>query len=90
MTGVAFQSKHHRFYTKELLMTPVSGGPRQRNNWWYLLLLPPFVALLFPFYLRTDPTLFGFPFFYWYQLMWVFITGILTWIVYLAMRGESK
>jgi hypothetical protein len=71
-------------------MTPASGGPRQRSNWWYLLLLPPFVALLFPFYLHAQPALFGFPFFYWYQFLWVFVTGALTWIVYLAMRGDRN
>ncbi len=37
-----------------------------------LLLLLPFLGLLFPqAYARAEPTLFGFPFFYWYQLAWV-------------------
>jgi hypothetical protein len=37
-----------------------------------LLLLAPVVALLWvPSYTRVDPRLFGFPFFYWYQLAWV-------------------
>ena len=41
---------------------------------WVLLLLP-FVGLLWvPFYNFHDPALFGFPFFYWYQLAWVPIT----------------
>jgi hypothetical protein len=71
-------------------MTPDSGGPRKRNNWWYVLLVPPFVALLFPFYLRTEPSLWGLPFFYWYQFLWVFITCALTWIVYLGQRGSSN
>jgi len=36
------------------------------------LLLLPYVGLLWvPFYNFRDPTLFGFPFFYWYQLAWV-------------------
>src|ERR1700750_727808 len=50
---------------------------------WLLLLLP-FIGLLWvPFY-NTDalPALFGFPFFYWYQLLWVPITAFLIWIVY--------
>jgi hypothetical protein len=35
---------------------------------WVLLLLP-FVGLLWvPFYNFEGPALFGFPFFYWYQL----------------------
>jgi len=49
---------------------------------WSLLLLP-FVGLLWvPFYNHELPALFGFPFFYWYQLLWVPITAGLIWIVY--------
>ena len=49
---------------------------------WILLLLP-FIGLLWvPFYNGTLPALFGFPFFYWYQLVWVPITSLLIWIVY--------
>ena len=50
---------------------------------WLLLVLP-FIGLLWvPFY-NTDalPALFGFPFFYWYQLLWVPITAFLIWLVY--------
>ena len=40
---------------------------------WLLLL--PFIGLLWvPFYNQRDPILFGFPFFYWYQLAWVPLT----------------
>jgi hypothetical protein len=47
------------------------------------LLAIPFIGLLWvPFYDRIEPTLFGFPFFYWYQLLWVPITALLIWIVY--------
>ena len=46
----------------------------------------PFVATLLPFiYNRPEPTLFGMPFFYWYQLAWVLITGgLLGLVVYLT------
>ena len=48
-----------------------------------ILLLLPFIGLLWvPFYNGTLPTLFGFPFFYWYQLLWVPLTSLLIWIVY--------
>jgi len=54
---------------------------------WALLLLVPFVALLWvPFYNSTEPTLLGFPFFYWYQFLWVPITSLLILIVYLKTR----
>ncbi|GBQ92205.1 MULTISPECIES: DUF3311 domain-containing protein [Gluconacetobacter] len=49
----------------------------------YLALLLPFVGLLWlPFYDRTEPTLLGFPFFYWYQLAWVPATSLLVWVVW--------
>jgi Protein of unknown function (DUF3311) len=54
---------------------------------WALLLLVPFVALLWvPFYNSYEPTLLGFPFFYWYQFLWIPITSILIFIVYLKTR----
>lgn len=55
---------------------------------WLLLLLP-FIGLLWiPFYNAELPVLFGFPFFYWYQLLWVPVTALLIWIVY--RRGLAK
>ncbi len=49
---------------------------------WILLLLP-FIGLLWvPFYNFQEPALFGFPFFYWYQLAWVPISSLLIWLVY--------
>ena len=45
-----------------------------RHRLWLLLI--PFVGLLWvPFYNFHDPVLFGFPFFYWYQLAWVPVTA---------------
>ncbi|MGI4978479.1 MAG: DUF3311 domain-containing protein [Janthinobacterium lividum] len=53
-----------------------------------LLLLLPFVGLLWvPFYNSAEPSLFGFPFFYWYQLLWVPITALLTFVVW---RSEGS
>jgi hypothetical protein len=55
---------------------------------WYLLLVIPFVGLLYPpLYARHDPEVFGFPFFYWYQLAWVPVTAVLTFIVYKKARS---
>jgi hypothetical protein len=51
-----------------------------------LLLLPFFGLLAVPFYNIAEPSLFGFPFFYWYQFAWVPLTALLTYIVY---KGES-
>ena len=53
---------------------------------WVLLLLP-FVGLLWvPFYNFQEPALLGFPFFYWYQLLWILISAVLIVIVYLVER----
>ena len=55
-------------------------------------LLPalPFLGLLWvPFYNHEGPSLFGFPFFYWYQLMWVPLTSLLIWIVYRHGRRQG-
>jgi hypothetical protein len=55
----------------------------------YGLLILPFLFELLPFfYNRSDPALFGLPFFYWYQLAWVLVTGALIGIVVALSRGE--
>jgi hypothetical protein len=56
----------------------------------WLLLLVPYVGLLWvPFYNARTPEFWGFPFFYWYQLIWVPITAALTWLVYRSMRHDD-
>lgn len=47
-----------------------------------LLLLVPLLVLYVPFYNCIEPTLFGFPFFYWFQLAWIFVSMIITAVVY--------
>ncbi len=57
---------------------------------WLLLLLP-FVCLLWvPFYDTSTPTFLGFPFFYWYQLAWVPLSSLLTWIVFKSLRHHDQ
>ena len=64
----------------------MAGGVRM----WVLLLIP-FIGLLWvPFYNHAEPALFGFPFFYWYQLAWVPVTALLTWVVYQAQGGDQQ
>ena len=57
---------------------------------WYWLLVIPFVALIFPVYLKAEPALWGFPFFYWYQFAWLLITAGLTWIVYVNVKAGQR
>ncbi len=55
-----------------------------------ILLVLPFIGLLWvPFYNQTEPSLFGFPFFYWYQILWVPVSSLLTYLVWRATRGSS-
>jgi Protein of unknown function (DUF3311) len=54
-------------------------------SWWYLLFVLQFAVILWPpFYNRIDPTCAGMPFFYWFQLLWVLVSAVLTAIVYFA------
>jgi uncharacterized membrane protein len=53
---------------------------------WILLALP-YLGLCFPsLYARATPELLGFPFFYWYQFVWVVATSILLWMVYRRLK----
>ena len=45
-------------------------------------------ALWVPIYAHVQPKLGAFPFFYWYQLILVPVTGFLCWISYLLLRTE--
>ena len=58
---------------------------------WYLLLLLPFIGLLWPpFYAKENPRLAGFPFFYWYQFLWVLLGAGLTALVYLVTTPRAS
>ncbi len=58
---------------------------RSEWSWWYLLFLVQFVAVLWPpFYNRAEPYWMGVAFFYWYQLLWVLISAVITAVIYLA------
>ena len=54
-----------------------------RASWARVLLLVPFVAVLWvPFYNAIEPTIFGVPFFYAWQLLWVVLCTAIVGIVY--------
>ena len=60
---------------------------RASNRAWYWLLALPFVGLLFPgLYAFGEPSLGGFPFFYWYQFAWLVVSSLLTALVYVRTR----
>jgi membrane protein implicated in regulation of membrane protease activity len=47
-------------------------------------------TLWVPIYARTTPKLGDFPFFYWYQLIWVPVVAILSWLAYLLLRPRTR
>jgi Protein of unknown function (DUF3311) len=59
-----------------------------------ILILIPLIALaVVPLYTSHDPRLFGFPFFYWYSILWVFLTSGFTWTAHVLIsraRGEQR
>ena len=65
--------------------------PKPRATAWRFLLIIPFIATLWvPFFNMKTPELGGFPFFYWYQLLWVPITSLLICIVYRHGRRKGE
>jgi hypothetical protein len=53
-----------------------------------LLALAILGTLWVPLYARSAPRLGPFPFFYWFQLIWVPLTAVLCWICYLMLRAR--
>lgn len=71
-------------------MTDKNATTTDRKRRWLIpLIFVPFIAVLWvPFFNTTEPALGGVPFFYWYQLMWIGISAVLTIAVYLATEKE--
>lgn len=66
--------------------------PRQpRLQWssWNLLLFVPLLVLFAPLYNRVSPKLFGMPFFYWFQILNIFVGVALTALVYMTTREDE-
>ena len=47
-----------------------------------LLAIPCIAVLVVPLYTTVQPELFGMPFFYWWQLLWVPLSSVFIGIVY--------
>ena len=68
---------------------PVRGPVRRPATWAtvaVLLTVAIIGTLWVPLYARSLPELGPFPFFYWYQLIWVPLTAVILWICYLLLR----
>jgi hypothetical protein len=68
--------------------SPAQGS---RMRALHLLLIVPFIGTLWvPFYNQVEPTLGGFPFFYWYQFMWIPIGATITAFLYFVTRRPTN
>jgi hypothetical protein len=56
-----------------------------------VLLVPAIVLpLLVGIYNRTDPKLWGFPFYYWFQFLLIPVAAVLTTCAYLLTKGDDR
>ena len=54
-------------------------------------MLIPYAAWVWvPFYNRIEPSLFGIPFFYWWQIFGIFLTAACITPVYFYQEGRRK
>lgn len=72
----------------------VSMRTPRGGRWLWLLaavcLLVPCLAVLWvPMHAGGSPGLFGVPFFYWYQLVWVLLTPALMGVAYALLRRRG-
>jgi hypothetical protein len=76
--------------------TPPRTTPRtaSRGLWVLIaiLLIPPIVIPLWvPIYDKTDPTLWGFPFFYWFQFAMILFSAVMTLLAYtLSLMADRR
>jgi hypothetical protein len=69
---------------------PRSTSPLVRVVVAVLLIAPFAVYLAVPSYARVKPRLAGFPFFYWWQLVWVILTAVFIGLAYLLTRQGGR
>ncbi len=77
-------------------MSQDSPAPARRpsTGLWALIiviLLPAVVLPLWvPLYDKTDPTLFGFPFFFWFQFALILMSAVLTSIAFVLSQRTDR
>jgi hypothetical protein len=54
-----------------------------------LLIIPSVINLFVPFYNRANPDLFGLPFFYWFQTLWLALC-VVFYLVFSYIIGREK
>jgi hypothetical protein len=74
-------------------MTLPSRSSRGRATWTIvavLLVIGVVGTLIVPIYARATPKAGAFPFFYWYQLLWIPLVAILSWACYLLVGRSGR
>jgi hypothetical protein len=80
-------------------MTEPPSRARRSSTWlWALIvaILAPAVVLplVVPIYAKTDPELWGFPFFYWFQMLLVLVAvvcvAVAYWLSLIADRRDRE
>jgi len=71
-----------------------SGPVHRRTGAWVLItvliLISILGTLIVPIYARSSPYIGAFPFFYWYQLLWVPFVAVMMAICYLISTRGSR
>ena len=70
-----------------------SGPTPRRTGTWVLITVLVLISILgtliVPIYARSSPYIGAFPFFYWYQLLWVpFVAGLMAICYLVSTRGS--
>jgi hypothetical protein len=74
-------------------MTQPTGRKTRPGTWTIvgvLLAIGVVGTLIVPIYARATPKAGAFPFFYWYQLLWIPLVAILSWACYLLVGRGSR
>lgn len=68
-------------------MASPNPAPARGKQLAQIALILPFIGTLWvPFFNTTTPAFDGIPFFYWYLLLWIIISAVITGTVYLVTR----
>jgi Na+-driven multidrug efflux pump len=63
-------------------MNRISGRNGRRGLWYWGFLIPLALVVCVPLYNRVEPSLWGLPFFYWVQMLFVVIGAVITGAIY--------
>jgi hypothetical protein len=89
--GLPVRPRRRTMAERPVRDTEASGrASRDRSPVNWLLLVPMLLVIWPPLFNKVDPTLFGIPFFYWFQLAVIPIGVTCTLLVYRATAGRGN